>query len=109
MIASSDTIRLQPIPIRTTINELNGVTAITRVWADGDARRCRLCDACCVINTGIDRVGICTIQTDQSVSDGEAPLFSSRGFDDTGAVPPSPFATGVGTSLDRLTLRVGGP
>jgi hypothetical protein len=63
-----------PLPILYQIGRLNGVTAITRHWADGDEKRCRLCDECTAER------GVCTILVERYVSDKDAPVFNCRGF-----------------------------
>jgi hypothetical protein len=69
--------QIQPVPIRTLVGRLNGVTAITRIWDDGDHLKCRLCLACDASNEGV-----CTIQTTAVVPDSEAELYLSRGLRD---------------------------
>ena len=69
--------QMQPLPIRTLVGRLNGVTAIIRIWDDGDHRKCRLCQACDASNEGI-----CTIQTTEQVLDSQAELYSLRGLRD---------------------------
>ena len=69
------TIRLQPLPILTKMGSLNGVTAIQRYWDDGDEARCRLCSECTAFR------GSCTVLTEEAVTEGGAPLYSSLGLD----------------------------
>lgn len=49
------------------------VTAITRVWAEGDAARCRLCARC----TASDE-GVCQIQVNFKVDAADAAMFDAR-------------------------------
>jgi hypothetical protein len=69
--------QIQPIPIRTLVGRLNGVTAITRIWDDGDHLKCRLCPAC-----DASTEGVCTVQTTETVPDSDAELYSLRGLRD---------------------------
>ena len=50
------------------------MTAITRIWGNGDHERCRLCSSC-----GASREGVCLVLTEHPVSDDEMPLYASAG------------------------------
>lgn len=62
----------QPEPVVTMLGTLDSVTAITRTWAPGDARRCRLCPDCAVSSDG----KVCTVLTNEPVSETDAPTYS---------------------------------
>jgi hypothetical protein len=68
-------IRITPRPVKFKICQLNGVTAIMRFWDNGDDQRCRLCSVC-----SAER-GVCTVLTEESVTDEQAPLYSSLDLD----------------------------
>lgn len=76
----SDTIRLQPYPVTTMVYELNGVTAVTRIWDGRDHLSCRLCPECNAAPAP-GRGAACTVLTEESVSDEGAPLYSSLDLD----------------------------
>lgn len=67
--------QLQPYPAATMLVEHNGVTAIARMWVDGDHRRCRLCPSCHATDNGL-----CLITVTRPVGDSEADLYSLRGL-----------------------------
>jgi hypothetical protein len=60
----------QPWPTTTLVGRVRGVTAITRVWANGDEKRCSLCRQCEVSN------GVCNVLTTRTVNDDDAEMFS---------------------------------
>lgn len=82
-------IRIQPIPTRVSLGRFNGVTAITRRWADGDHKRCTLCEVCTAMGDGT-----CTVLTEEDVTEGGAPLYSCRGLDDDRVISRVPDAFG---------------
>lgn len=67
--------QIQPLPAATMLVEHNGVTAIARMWVDGDHRRCRLCPSCHATDNGL-----CLITVTRPVGDSEADLYSLRGL-----------------------------
>lgn len=67
-----------PLPYRTIWDELDGITAITRLWRPGDAPRCRLCDRCSAHDD------VCLVMTDAHVGSIEA----ARHFDSRPLGPP---------------------
>lgn len=74
----------QPEPIQWFVSSLPSVvapvTAITRVWDEGDTQRCRLCPQC----TADHALGVCLVQVRCEVESGSAPLFSTHGMNDRG-------------------------
>jgi hypothetical protein len=78
----------QPYPVSMAVCENNGVTAIARLWADGDHRRCRLCPTC-----HADDSGLCLVTTLTKVADDDLELYSLRGFRDVGTDRPCLSAT----------------
>lgn len=75
--------QLQPYPVSMAVCENNGITAIARLWADGDHRRCRLCAACHATEDGL-----CLVTTQTKVADVDLELYSLRGFRDVGTLLP---------------------
>lgn len=73
-------LRPQPAPVRALVCHLclprfgQVVTAISRVWAEGDASRCRLCDRCTAV------ADECLVQVSGFISREEAALFSTVGM-----------------------------
>jgi hypothetical protein len=60
----------QPEPVTTLVGRLRGITAITRVWENGDQNRCSLCRQCDASN------GVCSVLTTRTVADDDAEMFS---------------------------------
>lgn len=71
----------QPAPLKCHVSTLEGVTAIARAWAPGDAARCRLCREC----TACD--DLCVVQVAAPVADEDASLFARRGPPGDGVTP----------------------
>lgn len=68
------TIRMRPtqsIPILFQVGSLNGVTAITRHWENGEEADCRRCPECTA------QRGVCTVLTEEQVSEEDAPTYSA--------------------------------
>jgi hypothetical protein len=78
------TLRMQPKPVETIVARMpiggEVATAITRIWAEGDTGRCRLCARCTA------RLNVCTKLTDVAVPVGSGGLFSTLGREDVGVV-----------------------
>lgn len=74
--------QIQPTPTATMVVEHGGITAIARLWADGDHRRCRLCPSC-----HADDSGLCLIAVGAMVIDSEAELYSLRGLLEDASLP----------------------
>lgn len=72
-------IQIQPVPVDTMVGRLRGITAITRVWADGDEMRCRLCPNC-----QASSIGVCTVLTKEKVPLGGGALYRFPGRLDLG-------------------------
>lgn len=72
-----DLIPLQPIPLVTkpSYYQVNGtvVTAIARMWAPGDAERCRLCDRCSASE------GLCNLTVKGFIPRESCTFFSTLG------------------------------
>lgn len=69
--------RRHPEPSLYLFGSLNGVYALTRHWDDGDELRCRLCEECTAFR------GVCTVMTEEEITDENAALYSTMGLDFT--------------------------
>lgn len=83
------------VPISTHIATLHGITAITRVWLEGDAAECRLCQTC------VAKDDVCLVQTTDVVAPGEAASYDSNG------AHVAPLRAGIDhdTLADQTPLR----
>jgi len=70
-------IPFQPTPIKTLVLDMDGITSISRLWLNGDHRRCRLCPEC----TATEAAGaaMCLKATDEPVQPERAALYSTFG------------------------------
>ena len=77
--AKAATIAIQPSPALTAVRCLDGYSAVTRVWANGDHRRCLLCDRCDAVQGTSG--AICTVIVDRPVTVDDGALYSTRGYE----------------------------
>ena len=74
----------QPEPLQWFVSSMpaviSPVTAITRVWSDGDTLKCRLCTRC----TADHALGVCMVQVRCVIASASVPLFSTHGMNDRG-------------------------
>lgn len=81
---------IQPFPVSIIVVENNGITAIARLWADGDHKRCRLCSSCHARDDGM-----CLVTTPSKVADEDVELYSLRGFREEGMCRPGLSTAGA--------------
>ncbi len=96
-------IMVQPIPLDTlgshSIHDGGTVTAITRIWAHGDAEQCALCPvAKCVAKR--HHIDYCMIQVPKWVALADMAMFSLAGYEAEAALGARPVVDGGPTSLD---------
>lgn len=87
---------LQPVPRFVLTSTINGVTAITRVWNEGDIPHCRLCHSCKA------HEGVCQIAVNGVVPAAAAATFNAR---DLERRPPMPVG---GRTTPETSGRKGG-
>jgi hypothetical protein len=57
---------MEPVPLVTLVARTNGIephTAVTRIWAPGDAARCRRCETCSAVRN------VCTALASEYLDD----------------------------------------
>jgi hypothetical protein len=75
------TLPIQPEPIGTLVSHYwtadgECISALSRLWQDGDTRRCLLCDECSATHS----LNFCQLQVRQYVPLESGSLFCSRGL-----------------------------
>lgn len=86
---------LQPHPETWAVSEIDGITAIVRIWNRGDTMKCKLCPEC-----AFRHESYCLVQTTSIVGPEEAPLFR---IDDLGQ-QACPGQIGAGSAAQPRLL-----